>query len=409
MPHLFSVIDSIFPYIFIIFITTSINYFTIRKEMAKISVAKSNRCECRKRGPISKKGKAGKISQPPRVPKGRMSAPYSNIDYKHNVLAADNIRILGEDTIFKLDREDRSGQNILDLYYGFKNMIVGQREHTTKIGSLVETCHRILKGYNDLKASRNPDWDYVMDESLTSQENALEIDEYLFRSTLRLSARQRRSTAKQQLEQKFQDLLIAEVEILENLMLNQGDLQGGIGPKHVVANIKDHIKPDYLCGYSNAQSALSIPSETWDKIPRSLCVLSPNSEESAECLFLPFLALELKWRGTSERVVKNQLARCLSILAERQAELERISNSVSTTPIFGLTGVERDFTLWVMFRYESNYGGEVRTHYDMCELDSYDLTSKDDVEGFRAAMTNIHDWVENERKAHFMRCMNSVD
>ncbi|KAK6499266.1 hypothetical protein TWF506_003893 [Arthrobotrys conoides] len=381
--------------------------------MAKISATKANRNECRERGPISRN--TAKNGSPPRVPKGQMLT-HCHVDYDPKVLAPDNIRILEKNILIKLDREDRSGQNMLKLYNEFKNRIIGRREQTTKIGALVATCHRFVRGHNKRKTPHNPDWEHVLDESLTSQESALEIDEYIFHSKLRVSARKRLAEKRKVSEQMFQKLLIGEVKIFQNLMLGQGGLQGlsdhrihnEIGPEHVIANIQNHVKPDYLCGYSDPRSSFSIPSEIWDKVPRSLCVLTPQAEKSTECLFLPFLALELKWRGIPERIVINQLARCLSILAERQAALERISNSVSTTPIFGLTGVERNFTLWVMFRYES-YSGEIRTHYDMCELGSYDLTSEDDVEAFRAAMANIHDWVENERKAHFTRCINSIN
>ncbi|RVD81246.1 uncharacterized protein DFL_009117 [Arthrobotrys flagrans] len=363
--------------------------------MAKISVAKSNRSERQERGPMLR-NPTSRRTPAQRNSKRRMSAPYNNINYKVNVLARDNIRILEKDMIIKLDRKDESGQNILDLYYAERNRIICRREQTTETSSLAANCYRFFQDHTEHKASRNPDWDRALDESLTSQEKALEIDEYLFHSKLRRSARQRHAGEKRKPEQMFQNLLVAEVNIFQNLVLNEGDLEGQsnhkinseIGPKHVIANIKDHIRPDYLCGYPNPESAFSITPEIWDKIPRSLCVLSPKADKTSECLFLPFLALELKWR-------------------ERQAELEKTSNSVSTTPIFGLTGVERNFTLWVMFRYESTFENNV--HYDMCELASYDLTSGDDVESFHAAMTNIHDWVENERKAHFMKCIGSIN
>ncbi|KAK6351777.1 hypothetical protein TWF718_004923 [Orbilia javanica] len=381
--------------------------------MAKISVAKFNRSERQERGPMSRKT-TSRRTPAHRNSRRRMSTPYNNIDYKANVLARDNIRILDMDTIIKLDREDRAGQNMLDVYNAVRDMITQRNEETTETGTFAAMCHRFLRGHNKHKDSRSPYWDRALDESLTSQEKALEIDEYLFRSKARVTLKQRQAEKKRKSEEKFQDLLIADVKLLQNLMQGEDSLEGltnhkihnGIGPKNVTAHIRDHIKPDYLCGYSDPESAFSISREVWDKIPRSLRVLSPQANTITDCLFLPFLALELKWRGTPKRVVQNQLARCLSILAERQAELEKeMSNSVSTTPIFGLTGVERNFTLWVIFRYES-YENEV--HYDMCELASYDLTSGADVDDFRAAMTNIHNWVENERKAYFMKCINSA-
>ncbi|KAK6510043.1 hypothetical protein TWF481_004756 [Arthrobotrys musiformis] len=351
--------------------------------------------------------------------KRRISTPYNNIDYKANVLAPDNVRILEKDIISKLGRLDRSGQNMLDLYFSIKDRIVCHREQTTAIDSLVATCYRILGCRGGRRSSfgqhRNPDWEQSLDESLTSQEVALDIAEYLWRSDSRMAARLRRGEKKKRAEELFQDHLIAEVKIFQNLLLHEGDLQGmsnhkinkEIGPENVTANIKDHIKPDYLCGYPDPESVFSISRSVWEKIPESIRLLTPNAGRTTESLFLPFLAFELKWRGTPERIVKNQLARCLSIIAERQARLEELSNNVSTKPIFGLTGVERNFTLWVMFRYETDCD-ENKVHYDMCELASYDLTSEEHVEEFRAAMTNIHDWVENERKAHFMQCISSI-
>ena len=147
MPQLFFLIDYIVPYIFILAITTSINYFTIYKEMAKISVAKPNRCECRKRGPMFK-DTTSQRTQAPRISQHRMLTPYNNIDYKANVLAPDNIRILEEDTICKLDREDRSGQNMLELYYSFKDRIIGQREYVS-----THATHSILPLSSSLSSS----------------------------------------------------------------------------------------------------------------------------------------------------------------------------------------------------------------------------------------------------------------
>ncbi|KAK6517326.1 hypothetical protein TWF281_003983 [Arthrobotrys megalospora] len=411
MPQVLFLIDYILPYILILLLTTSINHFTIRiyirREMAKISGIKANRSECRKRGPISRNMSLS--NQTPTRRTSRTLTPYNCIDYSGLVLVPDNIRIVEIECITKLDHEDGSGQNISELYEGVKEKIVDQRQEpqTTVLDWLIATCGYFLQGVTS-------EFSAFMDEGLTAYKSSLDVDEYLCRPESQMSPRESRQGKKMKLEEKFQKFLIEEVEVFQNLQLNEGDLQGlnnhkihkGIGPPRVAASIADHIKPDFLCGHSDPQSTFSIPPEIWDQIPESLRKLTPGAKRTTDSLFLPFLALELKWRGTSERVVQQQLARCLSILAERQAELEGLSDSVSTMPIFGLTGVERKFALWVMFRYVTD---DTKVHYDMCELASYNLTRADDMENFRAAMTNIHDWVDNERKMHFTNCIASIN
>ncbi|KAK6338306.1 hypothetical protein TWF730_002370 [Orbilia blumenaviensis] len=341
----------------------------------------------------------------PQTTESRTLVHYRSLDYRSRVLRPDNIDIFEIDSLTKTDGEDRPDQNVLELYTKAKERIVNHRKtpQTTPGRQLLELWNSLIQGEN-LECE---------DENLSARNIALRISKYLEQPGLQLSPRQISTEQKNKQEQHFQSFLIDKIDLFKNLQLNQGDTQGSInhrihnqiGPQNVINNISQHVQPDYLCGYASPKSALSIPPTVWDdedKIPRALRVVSPEARRTTEAIFLPFLAVELKWKGIQDLVVQNQLIRGLSILAERQAKFEEGACNVSTMPIFGLTGIERHFVLWVMFRYVTERKG---VQYAMCELASYDLTSGDDVERFFATMTNIQDWVDNERKNHFMKCI----
>ncbi|KAF3936493.1 hypothetical protein ABW19_dt0210132 [Dactylella cylindrospora] len=322
---------------------------------------------------------------------------FNSREYRELVLAPDNIRI-GE----KVDRRNRSATS-------------------TKSGVRLDLLFLEIK---DRIITNNSGINLCLDDPEMVRASSRAISKFC--------------SSREESEKDLQRYLIEKEKIFRNLEVGENksirgkrehDLNISYGPKNVIANISKNVRPDYLCGYSDPVSAFEISPEMMQSIPQGLRItglggarpaFSSNSPKKGrrrsgsgvnasdpQDLFLPFLAVELK-TGHSQGgnfSVQNQLSRCLSILAEREHEIERLAwnvSDVSAVPVIGVSGVGKIFTIWAMFRYLDVNGN---ANYDIRPLQEFDLAAPDHLFEFHSAMANIRNWADNERMAHFRFCI----
>ncbi|EPS44012.1 hypothetical protein H072_1992 [Dactylellina haptotyla CBS 200.50] len=353
---------------------------------------------------------------------------YLDPEYGPLVLQKDNIQIVDADAINTLKGIAKSGIIIKDYISEIQSKLITQPQCWEDLGSNSGSVP--LEDQPALKAFRLSlfnnttfttvktlsDWllglfypdciNYTIEGSLDSRKKAESITEFLAKQRVRsqtpetLGGKPKRA----QEERDFQNFLTEKVKIFEKLGLGREGLVASqrinnkIGPPTVIAHVNNNVRPDYLCGYRNPELIFSIPPQASASIPRALLDMNLDTKTTKPVLFLPYLAAEFKRRGESENIVRKQLARCLSIIAERQAVFEERFNSQRINLIFGISGIEADWDFWAMIRYKD---AKNVTYYDMCQLASYTLTNPYHVKSFEDTLTKIGRWAEDVRKPYF--------
>ncbi|KAF3905782.1 hypothetical protein AA313_de0204426 [Arthrobotrys entomopaga] len=359
--------------------------------------------------------------------------------YAQLVLEKDNVRIIKAHQIDSLDDVDIFGKGIKEMILNIKRNIVDQPSSirvdkfplVDSISNFLQltSIQKLIMVVKNFSLPQNVD--LALQKDLDLWDTSLDISAHCAREEPRDQYSATNGRKRNEWERDLQDFLINDAKLFKNLKLNQGSSRGisshrinnVIGPQNVIENIPSYIQPDFLCGYlhNQAQAMFSISKDTMERIPKALLWTSPEAKTKklSEALLLPYLAMELKQNHQSkyyqvlEDEVQKQLARCLSVIVERQARLEQSIGQVSSTPVFGITDIEDGADLWVMVRTQNpstlTRSGwlprklATETNYYMCQIASYKLSKIEDMRGFDYAMAKIHEWEHNERRKHFQK------
>ncbi|KAK6535202.1 hypothetical protein TWF694_001672 [Orbilia ellipsospora] len=357
------------------------------------------------------------------------TSPY----YTPLVLEKDNVRIIKSHQIDSLHDFDMFGENVREMVLNIQQNIVDRPLSEGSTVSLVDSISNsfhLTSIQKSMMIVRNffgsPNVNLAFEEELDLWDASLNISELCAREEPRAQYSATNGRKRKRRERELQDFLTDDARIFKKLKSSTELLTGkpyhrinnAIGPKNVIDNIPNYITPDYIWGYQHheAQTAFSIDQDVMRKIPEALLWMTPEAKRSP-ALLLPYLAMELK-RSNEKRThcvleneVQQQLARCLSVLVERQASLEQIFGQVSSTPVFGITFINDQCDLWVMVRTRnpSTIGCRgwltiqpiTEINYYMCQIASYKLSNVEDLRGFVHAMAKIREWERNERRKHF--------